>query len=143
MKIHPYLNFDGKAEEAFLFYQAILGGDFIGGIQYFGEIPGMEIPENEPNRVMHVTLQLKSGVKLMASDIMPSMGQHLTIGNHNYISLDVDSREEGERIFTELSFGGTVEMEFQKTFWGAYFGSFQDKFGVSWMINYDLKPGED
>ena len=28
MKVHPYLNFDSKAEEAFMFYKSVFGGDF-------------------------------------------------------------------------------------------------------------------
>ncbi|NVJ84755.1 MAG: VOC family protein [Algoriphagus sp.] len=142
MKIFPYLNFDGQAEQAILFYQSILGGELEGGIQYFSEIPGMDIAEVDQQRVMHVSLRINDQVKIMASDTLTDMGKPLTIGNQNYLSIDADSKQSGEEIFKKLSAGGTVEMEFQKTFWGAYFGSFQDKFGVSWMINYDLKPGE-
>ncbi|MBC6368850.1 VOC family protein [Algoriphagus sp. AK58] len=143
MNIYPYLNFDGNAEEAMLFYQSVLGGEFEGNIGYFGEIPGMNIPEEEQNRVMHACLKISDSVKIMASDTSPSMGQIWKKGNHNYISINADSKEEGHRIFTQLSSGGTIEMEYQSTFWGAYFGSFEDKFGIGWMVNYDLKPGEE
>lgn len=143
MNIYPYLNFDGKAEEAMLFYQSILGGQFEGPIGYFGEIPGMELPEDEKTRVMHASLRINDQVKIMASDTSPSMGHRWIKGNHNYISINADSKEEGERVFKGLSEGGKMEMEFQKTFWGAYFGSFEDKFGIGWMVNYDLKPGEE
>jgi len=144
MKIHPYLNFDGKAEEAFLFYRSIFGGEFLGGIRYFNTMEGMDqIPESERNRVMHVSLEIGPDLKIMASDILPSVGHELKVGNHNYISLDVDSMEEGSRIFKALSKGGVLEMDYQKTFWGAYFGSFVDRFGIGWMINYDLEESED
>lgn len=144
MKIHPYLNFDGKAEEAFLFYQSVFGGEFIGGIRYFNTIEGMDqLPESERNRVMHVSLEIEPDLKIMASDILPSAGHKLIVGNQNYISLDVDSMEEGARIFKELSKDGEIEMEYQKTFWDAYFGSFVDQFGIGWMINYDVEEGED
>lgn len=143
MNIYPYLNFDGKAEEAMMFYQSILGGEFEGGISYFGEAPGMDLPEDEKNRVMHISLAITDSLKIMASDTSPSMGHVWIKGNHNYISLNADSQEEGARIFSALSEGGKVEMEYQKTFWGAYFGSFEDQFGIGWMINYDLKTGEE
>lgn len=142
MKVSCYLNFDGKAEEAMKFYKSVLGGEFEGPINYFSEIPGMELPEDEKNRVMHVTLKLNDHYKIMASDTSPSMGHTWIKGNHNHISLHPDSKEEGERVFKGLSAGGKVEMEYQSTFWGAYFGSFEDKFGIGWMINYELKPGE-
>lgn len=142
MKIFPYLNFDGHAEEAILFYQAILGGELEGGFQYFSEIPGMDIPETDLHRVMHVSLHINNRFKIMASDILPSTGKPLILGNSNYLSIDADSKESGAEILEKLSAGGNVEMDFQKTFWGAYFGSFRDKFGVGWMINYDLKSGE-
>lgn len=143
MEIYPYLNFDGQAEEAMTFYQSILGGEFEGGISYFGEAPGMDLPEEEKNRVMHISLKISDGIKIMASDTSPSMGQIWIKGNHNYISLNTDSKDQGVQIFTKLSESGSIEMEFQKTFWGAYFGSFKDKFGIGWMVNYDLKTGEE
>ncbi|WP_057939416.1 VOC family protein [Algoriphagus resistens] len=144
MNIHSYLNFNGQAEEAMHFYQKTLGGEFEGGFNYFSEIPGMDqLSEDEKKRVMHVTLMLSDQVKIMASDIMPSMGHKLIVGNHNYISLMPDSIEKGREYFQGLSEGGTVEMPYEKAFWGAYFGSFIDKYGNGWMINYTLKEGEE
>ena len=143
MKVNPYLNFDGKAEEAMTFYKSVLGGEFEGGVSYFGEAPGIDLPEDEKSRVMHISLKVSDQVTIMASDTSPSMGHVLVKGNHNYISLAPDSMEDGERIFKGLSAGGKVEMNYEKTFWGAYFGSFEDKYGNGWMINYTLMPGEE
>lgn len=143
MIVNPYLNFDGKAEEAMTFYKSVLGGEFEGGVSYFGDAPGMQLPEDEKTRAMHISLKISDQVTIMASDTAPSLGHVLIKGNHNYISLAPDSKEEGERIFKGLSVGGKVEMNYEKTFWGAYFGSFEDKFGIGWMVNYTLKPGED
>jgi PhnB protein len=143
MNLIPYLNFDGKAEEAMTFYMTVLGGEFEGGVSYFGEAPGMELPESEKNLVMNISLKVSDQLTIMASDIAPSMGQTLSIGNHIYVCLAPDSREEGERIFYGLSEGGNIEMNYEKTFWGAYFGSFLDRYGVGWMINYTLAPGEE
>lgn len=143
MNAIPYLNFDGKAEEAMTFYKSILGGKFEGGINYFNEIPDIELPADEKNRVMHISLRVSEQVTIMASDIAPSMGHVLHKGNHIYISLAPDSKADGEQIFKGLSLGGKVEMEYEKTFWGAYFGSFEDKYGIGWMVNYTLGPGEE
>ena len=84
---------------------------------------------------MHVSIPIGDGQFLMASDTVPSMGHVLNIGNNNYISITPDSREEADRLFNGLSAGGKVEMPMADMFWGDYFGSFEDKFGVRWMIN--------
>ena len=137
-KLNPYLNFDGTAEQAMNFYKSVFGGEFSGnGIMKMSEAPGTEkLPENERNRVMHVSLPIGNGEMLMASDIVPSMGHKLTQGNGNYICIAPDSKQEADRLFKGLSEGGMVEMPLQDQFWGDYFGSFKDKFGVYWMINY-------
>ena len=135
-KLNPYLNFDGTAEEAFKFYQSVFGGEFVGGVMKMGNAPGTEnFSEEEKNRVMHIALPIGKDL-LMASDTMPSIGQTLTQGNGNYISIFPESREEADRIFNALSAGGEVEAPMEDQFWGDYFGSFKDKFGVYWMINF-------
>lgn len=136
MKINPYLNFDGNAEEAFRFYQTVFGGELF--VQKMSEAPGTEtLPEEEKGRAMHVSLPIGDGQFLMASDCLPSAGHVLNQGNNNYISVAPDSREEAERLFNRLSAGGEIEMPLEDMFWGDYFGSFKDKFGVCWMINYN------
>ncbi|MEE6187624.1 VOC family protein [Niabella digestorum] len=139
-KLNPYLNFDGKAEEAFNFYKSVFGGEFLGPVTRMSELPGTEnLPENEKNRIVHIALPIGNDI-LMASDILPSAGHKLIEGNNNYISIFPDSREEADRLFNALSEGGVVEMPMADQFWGAYYGSFTDKFGVRWMINYSTNP---
>ena len=138
MKLNPYLNFDGNAEEAFKFYQSVFGGETF--LQRMSAAPGTEsLPEDEKNRVMHVSIAIGDGQFLMASDTMPSMGHKLTVGNNNYISITPDSREEADRLFNGLSAGGKVEMPMADMFWGDYFGSFTDKFGVQLIIHCTSK----
>lgn len=141
MTLNPYLNFDGNAEEAFRFYQSVFGGELF--IQKMNQAPGTDdLPENEKNRIMHVGLPIGNGQYLMASDCLPSQGHILKQGNNNYISVSPDSREEADRIFNELSVGGKIEMPLEDMFWGDYFGSFVDKFGVCWMINFANQNNE-
>ena len=85
---------------------------------------------------MHIALPIGSNV-LMGTDALEAMGQSVTPGTNFSITISPDSREEANRIFKELSAGGKVEMEMQDMFWGAYFGSFTDKFGIQWMINQE------
>jgi PhnB protein len=135
--ITPYLNFDGNAEEAFNFYRSVFGGDFL-TIQRIKEVPGAEhYPANEQNRIMHVALPIGQGSILMASDILPSMGHKLTMGNNFHITINPQSEAEANKLFKGLSAGGKVTQPLEKAFWGAYFGMFIDKFGVQWMVNYD------
>jgi PhnB protein len=136
-KMNPYLNFDGTAEEAFNFYKSFFGGEFQ-AVHKMADMPHAEqLPENEKNRIMHLALPIDEHTVLMASDIMPSAGHKLDVGNNVYISLHPQSREEADRLFNGLSADGVVEMAMADMFWGAYFGSFKDKYGVLWMINFE------
>jgi PhnB protein len=140
--INPYLNFNGNTEEAFNFYKSVFGGEFA-AVMRFGDVSqregceGMKVAENELEKIMHIALPIGKGDVLMATDALESMGQKLTTGNNFSISLSTDSKEEAETLFNGLSQGGKVEMPLGDTFWGAYFGMLKDKFGVSWMVNYD------
>ncbi len=137
-KLNPYLNFDGKAEEAFTFYKSIFGGEFLGEIHKMGNAPGTEgLSDEEKNRVMHIALPVGNDV-LMASDIVPSMNQQLKIGNNNYVSIFPDSRDQADAFFKGLAEGGVIEMPMEDQFWGDYFGSLVDKYGVCWMINFNV-----
>jgi PhnB protein len=136
-KMNPYLNFDGTAEEAFNFYKSVFGGEFR-AIHKMVDMPHADqLPENEKNRIMHIALPIDEHTVLMASDIMPSAGHKLDVGNNVYISLHPQNREEADHLFNGLSAGGIVEMAMADMFWGAYFGSFKDKYGVLWMINFE------
>ncbi len=135
-KLNPYLNFDGTCEEAFNFYKSVFGGEFKGGIFRMGDIEGAEIPEGERDLVMHVSLPIGNDI-LMGSDVGNAQRPYFKSGNNNYISIFPNSREEADRLFTELSEGGEVEMPMEDQFWGDYFGSFMDRFGIYWMINYN------
>ena len=139
--INPYLNFNLEAEAAFTFYKSVFGGEF-STFQRFKEVPGMgdNLSDAEKEGLMHVALPIGGSV-LMGSDVLPSRGHPKAEGNNFYISLQADSKEEADKLFNGLSAGGTVEMPLQDTFWNAYFGMFQDKFGVRWMINYDYPQG--
>ncbi len=140
-KTSTYLNFTRNTEEAFNFYKSVFGGEFLDGkINRFGEIPAMEgmppIAEEDKNLVMHVALPILGGHLLMGTDAPESMGFKLNKGNNVYISLHPDSRKEADTLFAKLSEAGEVEMPMQDMFWGDYYGSLTDKFGIKWMVNY-------
>ena len=139
-----YLNFHRNTEEAFNFYKSVFGGDFVDGkISRFSEIPLQEgmppLAEEDKNLVMHVSLPILGGHLLMGTDAPESMGFKVNFGNNVYISLHPDTREETNRLFKALSEGGKVEQELQDMFWGDYYGSCTDKYGVQWMFNFSAK----
>ncbi|MEA5127249.1 MAG: VOC family protein [Proteiniphilum sp.] len=136
VKLDPYLNFDGTCEEAFNLYKSVFGGK-LSEVMRMGDMEGMEVPEAYKDHVMHVSLQLPNNL-LMGSDVVPGMGNPLRPGNNNYIYITADSREEADRLFSELSAGGEVEMPMEDMFWGDYFGSFKDRFGIWWMVGYSF-----
>lgn len=143
-QVSTYLNFQRNTEEAFNFYRSIFGGEYSGGgIARFSDIPpsdGMPpIAEADKNLVMHIELPILGGHLLMGTDAPESMGFKVNEGNNVHINLEPDSRAETKRLFEALSAGGTITMELQDMFWGAYYGSCTDKFGINWMFNLPNK----
>lgn len=143
-KVSVYLNFTRSTEEAFNFYKSIFGTEFLGdGIMRFKDIPPSDdmppLPEADKYLVMHVALLILNGFVLMGSDAPESMGFNVNAGNNVYINLETDSKEETNKLFKALSAGGKVEQELQDMFWGAYYGSCRDKFGVQWMFNFEQR----
>lgn len=134
-----YLNFSRNTETAFKFYQSVFGGEFTGGIHRFSGVPPQKgappTAEADKNLVMHIELPILGGHVLMGTDAPESMRFKLNVGNNVYINLEPDTRAEVDALFAALSKGGKVEMAPQDMFWGAYFGSFTDQFGVQWMFN--------
>ena len=136
MTINPYLNFPGTTEAAFNFYKSVFGGEFA-VLQRFKDAPGSEnMSPALKEQIMHVALPVAPGYVLMATDAPAEMGFSLKEGNNYYIAISPDSKEEATRLYNGLSAGGKIEMELQDTFWGAWYGSFTDKFGIGWMVNY-------
>ena len=138
--VSTYLNFNGNTEEAFLYYKDVFATEFIGEIARMGDVPtgpeGSNPSEQDANLVVNVTLPISGGHILQGTDATESMGFTLNQGNNVYICIDPDTREEADRLFAALSTGGVVQMEMADMFWGDYFGSLVDKFGVQWMINF-------
>lgn len=136
MEFAPYLFITGgKCEEALNFYKGIFGGE-IGQIMRWKEAPAeMRLPAELGDRIMHSTFS-STTVKFMASDAQPT-----TQYGEGAISLSLGTKDvsEAKRLFDALSQGGKVEMPLEKTFWGAMFGMFSDKYGIDWMVNCQLE----
>ncbi|MNK33127.1 hypothetical protein D3C87_516020 [compost metagenome] len=137
--VNVYLNFNGNCEEAFLFYQSVFGGEF----PYIGKFKDMPQDDNNKldpsmaDKIMHVTLPISKETCLMGSDTGGEWAAHFKAGNNFSISINAESKDEANRLFEGLSAGGKVTMPLSDTFWGDYFGMWEDKFGVNWMVSYN------
>ena len=140
--INPYLTFNGNCETAFLFYQSVFGGEFpyIGRYKDMPPTEGVDCPPEDGESIMHVSLPISNETVLMGSDSSTAFGQASVIGNNISLSINANSEQEATRIFEALSQDGIVKMPLEKTFWGALFGMFTDKFGIHWMVNFDEAP---
>ena len=135
-----YLNFAHQTEEAFLFYKTVFGGEFGGaGMSRFGDIPTIDgaptLSDTEQRLIMHVELEIVGGHILMGTDAPESMGFNVVQGNNIHLNIEPDTKEETKRLFDALSAGGQITTELQDMFWGAYYGSCIDKYGINWMFN--------
>jgi PhnB protein len=135
--INPHINFNGNAEEAFLFYQSIFGGEFSKLIR-FQDISSPEFPvaESEAQKIVHIALPIGENV-LMANDVPSFMGQTNENENRSKIAISAESEDEAIDLFDGLSEGGQVEMPLAESPNGAYFGMLRDKYGIEWMVNFD------
>jgi PhnB protein len=136
-QIHPHINFNGNAEEAFNFYKSAFGGEFSKVVR-FKEISSAEfpIPANEENKLMYISLRIGSNF-LMGNDIPEFMGKVSEEENRSKISITAESKEEALNLYDCLSNGGQIEMPLEENPDGTYFAMFRDKFGIEWMIKYD------
>ncbi|MGC4059271.1 MAG: VOC family protein [Chitinophagaceae bacterium] len=133
--IHPHVNFNGNAEEAFNFYKSVFGGEFA-NIVRFKDIPGAgHVQEHEMNNIMHIALPIGVNM-LMANDVPESLGRVNELENRSKIVITADSREEADKLFHGLSAGGDVEVPIGDSPWGSYFAMFRDKYGIEWMIDF-------
>jgi PhnB protein len=138
-RVSTYLNFMGNAEEAFEFYRSVFGTEYLTPISRMGDMPTNPnmppLSEGEKNMVMHIELPILGGHVLMATDMLASQGHELRYGNNVTINLELEERPETERLFGQLSEGGSDAFGLLDMPWGAYWGTCADRFGVRWMFN--------
>lgn len=140
-QVNAYLHFKGNCEEAFNFYRSVFGGEFpfVGRYKDMPPAEGAHSNDIVGEKIMHISLPISKETILMGSDVGGEWASQIVTGNNIQLSVNTGSEEEANRIFNALSAGGQVNMPLEKTFWGALFGMFSDKFGISWMVNYDYE----
>lgn len=137
IKINPWINFNGNAEEAFTFYKSVFGGEFAKVVR-FKDIASEEFPvaEKEENKIMYIALPIGNNAMLIANDVPEVMGRVNENENRSKILVNTESKEEAERIFNGLSAGGPVEGPMGDSPWGSFAGMFRDKYGIEWIIEF-------
>ncbi len=135
--INPYINFNGNAQEAFDFYKSVFGGEFT-NITHFKDMAntGAHVTETDANKIMHIALPIGPNT-LMGNDVPEIMGRTNENENRSKISINAESREESDKLFSGLSAGGSIEVPMGDSPWGSYFGMFRDKYGIEWMVDFN------
>ena len=128
-RLNPYIGFDGNARQAMEFYKSVFGGTLT--LSTFGEFGAQEAPEAD--KIMHGMLETDSGFTLMGSDTPP--GTEYKPGSNISVSLSGDDDDELRGYWDKLSAGGTISVPLEKQMWGDEFGSCDDQFGITWLVN--------
>ncbi|MDR2039172.1 MAG: VOC family protein [Bacteroidales bacterium] len=142
--VNIYLTFNGNCEKAFNFYQSVFGGEF-NYVARYNEMPPQEgmppMSEDDKNRLMHIGLPISKETILMGADNIQNYESHTTFGNNFSIMATGNSKEDADRIFNALAADGRITMAIADQFWGDYMGMLVDKFGISWLVTYELPKG--
>ncbi len=125
VKINPWINFNGNAEEAFDFYKSVFGG-------------AVKKVLGDNNKMMFITLPIGRDNMLIANNVPEGMGKVSENENRSKIAVSTDSKEEAEKIFKGLSAGGNIEVPMSEGM-GSYMGMFRDKYGIEWIIEFSSK----
>src|SRR5262245_48463983 len=110
MQINPYLGFKGTCEQAFKFYERVLGGKLLAMFTY-GETPRSDqIAAEWRGKIAHARLAVGDKI-LMGGDAPPGHGEE---AKGFCVNIGVDDPKEADRIFSALAEGGKVQMPIQE-----------------------------
>lgn len=132
--IVPYLTFSGNCREAMKFYQVCLGGNL--HFQTIGDSPerAKKLPKKVQDYILHASL-IKDALILTGTDLIVDSG--LRKGNSVSLMINCHSEKEIRTLYKKLSHGGMAKYRIKKTYWGAMFGGFKDKYGHDWILNFN------
>jgi PhnB protein len=118
----PYVGLNGRAGEAAEFYARAFGA------RDLGRFPDQQ----NPGRFMHVQIEVNGGC-LMMTDHSGCDGGPVPTPQGFHLQLVV---ADGDRWWSRaVAAGCTVEMPFERQFWGDRWGMLRDPFGLHWAIN--------
>lgn len=139
-RIHAYLNFNGNCEEAFTFYEKVFNTKNM-GMHRFGDMPAddnFSMSEEDKKKIMNTAIMINEDTMILGSDCIENFGHKLVNGNSTYIMLDTQTAQEAKDLYAALSVNAqAIEMELGEQFWAELYASFQDQFGICWMIHFE------
>lgn len=133
-QIVPYINFADQGREAIEFYKSVFGGE--AEVQLVRDSrAASEMPPEWGDRIFHFAFNA-DGIHFYGSDIISDQAGK-AVGNVYQLALNCDSAEQLQDWFKKLSDGGKIVWEPRDSEWGSLFGQCTDKFGITWMLNFD------
>lgn len=134
--VNPSLTFNGHCESAFKYYEKCFNGK-INVLMTWGDSPMADhVGPDMAKKVIHANLTIGTQ-NIIGGDAPPG---HYQKPQGTAVCLNIPEVGEAERIFTDLSIKGTVQMPLAETFWAKRFGMCTDQFGTPWMINCGKEP---
>jgi PhnB protein len=131
MKLFTYVTYRGKCREAFRFYEQHLSGKVTVTMTHRQMPDAKDVPPELKDAILHARITIGE-TELMGADIPTAEPMRSA-----YLTLMVNSIDEAERIYAELSEGGEVFMPMTETFFAFRFAQVRDKFGANWMIIHE------
>lgn len=127
----PYLHLPGTAREALTFYAEVFGGEAkLFTLAEFNRTDG------PPEAIAHG--ELGGGpVTLFAADVTGDDAP-LRCEGLRFALLGAADPDTLHRWFAALAAGGRVLDDLQKRPWGAWDGRVLDRFGLEWLIGYEV-----
>ena len=131
MKMSTYINFRGTCADALRFYERHLGAQ-VGMVMTHQHLPQAgNLDPDWKDKVLHARISI-GGAELSAADIPNAEPMRSA-----YLTLNVDTDQEAERVYAALSDGGQLLMPMEETFFASRFGQVRDRFGINWMILHE------
>src|SRR5271169_816285 len=118
MELSPHLTFCGQCEEAFRFYEPLLGGKILTMLTYGNSPMGAQVSPEWRDKIIHASLSVADGV-LTGADVLPEQYER---PRGFFVLLSIDEPSDADRVFRALAEDGVVQMPIQRTFWSVRFG---------------------
>ena len=127
MRLDVYVNYRGRCEEAFAFYERHIGGRTSSLVRH-REMPNPNLPDDWGDKVLHARMEIASTL-LMGADVPNAEPMRSA-----YLTLTLDTAADAERVYAALSDGGEIFMKMEQTPFANRFAMLRDRFGASWML---------
>lgn|GEM_PF-276732 len=129
--VEPFLNLNGKCNEAIDFYEKVFDGQKKTIMRYKEAPPNpyYPIPDELKDLILYAEMNIK-GTNVHFSDTQ----QNVVPGNMISMAITLASVEEVTSTFNQLKVEGEILMELEPNFFSPMYGWVKDKYGVGWQL---------